>query len=89
MARRKKDKYEVDQDLLRSLEDTPEEYEAYDDEYEYEEKALTKGRIRWAWLFLFLALGILIVALVFQLTSHKQDAGGASAHHDPVNDLCA
>ncbi len=77
MARRK-DKYDVDPDLIRSLEEDPDNYEYDEDEYDYEDEPLSSGRVKWAWIFLFLALGVLIGSLVFSLVSKNQAKNEAS-----------
>ena len=74
MARRK-DKYDVDPDLIRSLEDYDYDYD--EDEYD-DDEPLSSGRVKWAWIFLFLALGVLIGALVFSLVSKNSDKKDAS-----------
>ena len=78
MARRK-DKYDVDPDLIRSLEEEPDDYDYDYDEDEYDDdEPLSSGRVKWAWIFLFLALGVLIGALVFSLVSKNSDKKDAS-----------
>ncbi|MBP5458688.1 MAG: hypothetical protein J6Y62_00725, partial [Clostridia bacterium] len=73
MALRRKDKYEVDPDLIRSLEEESEDFDEYEEgfeeEYEYDDGPLSPKRVKWAWIILFLALGILIGALVFTFVS--------------------
>ena len=78
MARRK-DKYDVDPDLIRSLEEEPDDYDYDYDEDEYDDdEPLSSGRVKWAWIFLFLALGVLIGALVFSLVGKNHQRDGAT-----------
>ncbi|MBQ8064013.1 MAG: hypothetical protein IJ230_08805 [Clostridia bacterium] len=74
----KNNKYEVDPELIRSLEDTGDFEEEY--EYEYEDGPLPPKRVKWAWIILFLALGILIGALVFQLVGRNPQDNGELTH---------